>query len=170
MSCGAIGVVGMGAMGRGIAEVAARAKHFVQTIDKTSVMVSDTSGYIVNRLLVPYLLDALRALEAHVAAAEAIDAAMKLGCAHPMGPRQLSDAIGLDVVYAMAKTMHKELGEQRFSPPPLLRRLVLAGHLGKKSRLGVYDYSVHPPRVNSRLWPSEVTDQTASQMTTPEST
>ena len=111
-------------------------------------MVGDTSGYIVNRLLVPYLLDGIAALEARVAPAESIDTAMSLGCGHPMGPLALADAIGLDVVYAMAKTMHQELDDRRFSPPALLRRLVLNGHLGKKSKLGIYDYTTDPPREN----------------------
>jgi 3-hydroxyacyl-CoA dehydrogenase len=118
-------------------------------------MVSDSSGYIVNRLLVPYLLDGIAALEQRVAPAEAIDTAMKLGCGHPMGPLQLADAIGLDIVYAMAKTMHRELADRRYSPPALLRRLVLNQQLGKKSKLGIYDYSVDPPRQSDALFPPE---------------
>jgi 3-hydroxybutyryl-CoA dehydrogenase len=118
-------------------------------------MVGDTSGYIVNRLLVPYLLDGISALESRVASAEAIDTAMKLGCGHPMGPLALADAIGLDVVYAMAKTMHRELRDARYSPPALLRRLVLNNHLGKKTKLGIYDYSTDPARENVELWPAE---------------
>jgi 3-hydroxybutyryl-CoA dehydrogenase len=132
-----------------------RAHELVKALDKTPVMVSDTSGYIVNRLLVPYLLDGISALEARVAPAESIDTAMRLGCGHPMGPLALADAIGLDIVYAMAKTMHKELRDARFSPPALLRRLVLNNHLGKKSKLGIYDYTTDPPRENAELWPAE---------------
>jgi 3-hydroxybutyryl-CoA dehydrogenase len=132
-----------------------RAHELVRALDKTPVMVSDTSGYIVNRLLVPYLLDGISALEARVAPAESIDTAMKLGCGHPMGPLALADAIGLDIVYAMAKTMHKELRDARFSPPALLRRLVSNNHLGKKSKLGIYDYTTDPPRENAELWPAE---------------
>lgn len=131
------------------------AQELVRALDKTPVMVSDTSGYIVNRLLVPYLLDGISALEARVAPAESIDTAMKLGCGHPMGPLALADAIGLDIVYAMAKTMHRELREARYSPPALLRRLVLNKHLGKKTKLGIYDYTTDPPRENPELWPAE---------------
>ena len=131
------------------------AHELVRALDKTPVMVADTSGYIVNRLLVPYLLDGIAALEARVAPAESIDTAMKLGCGHPMGPLALADAIGLDVVYAMAKTMHRELADRRYSPPALLRRLVLNNHLGKKSKLGIYDYRTDPPRENPELWPAE---------------
>lgn len=129
------------------------AREFVDRIGKTPVMVGETAGYIVNRLLVPYLLDAISALEQKVAPARSIDAAMKLGCGHPMGPLALADAIGLDVVYAMAKTLHKELRDSRYSPPALLRRLVLADQLGKKSGVGIYDYSVDPARENPNLWP-----------------
>src|SRR5438094_8276172 len=120
-------------------------------------MVGDTSGYIVNRLLVPYLLGGIAALESRVAPAASIDLAMKLGCGHPMGPLGLADAIGLDIVYAMAKTLHRELNDRRYSPPALLRRLVLNGHLGKKTGLGIYDYSVEPARENPELWPAEST-------------
>jgi 3-hydroxybutyryl-CoA dehydrogenase len=132
-----------------------RAQELARALGKTPVMVGDTSGYIVNRLLVPYLLDGISALESRVASAEAIDTAMKLGCGHPMGPLALADAIGLDVVYAMAKTMHRELRDARYSPPALLRRLVLNNHLGKKTKLGIYDYSTDPARENVELWPAE---------------
>ncbi len=132
-----------------------RVQELARALGKTPVMVSDTSGYIVNRLLVPYLLDGIGALEARVAPAEAIDTAMKLGCGHPMGPLALADAIGLDIVYAMAKTMHRELRDSRYSPPALLRRLVLNNHLGKKSKLGIYDYTTDPPQENAELWPAE---------------
>lgn len=132
-----------------------RAHELVRALDKTPVMVADTSGYIVNRLLVPYLLDGIAALEARVAPAASIDTAMKLGCGHPMGPLALADAIGLDIVYAMAKTMHRQLADRRFSPPALLRRLVLNNHLGKKTKLGIYDYTSDPPRENAELWPLE---------------
>jgi 3-hydroxybutyryl-CoA dehydrogenase len=131
------------------------AQRFVETLGKTPVMVGDTSGYIVNRLLVPYLLDGIAALEQRVAPAASIDLAMKLGCGHPMGPLALADAIGLDIVYAMAKTMHRELNDRRYSPPALLRRLVLNGHLGKKTGAGIYDYSTEPACENRDLWPVE---------------
>ncbi len=129
------------------------AQRFIQKIGKTPVMVGESSGYIVNRLLVPYLLDGISALQAGLAPADGIDTAMRLGCGHPMGPLALADAIGLDVVYAMAKTMHRELNDRRYSPPALLRRLVLNGHLGKKTKLGIYDYSIEPIRENAELWP-----------------
>jgi 3-hydroxybutyryl-CoA dehydrogenase len=132
-----------------------RAQELARALGKTPVMVGDTSGYIVNRLLVPYLLDGISALESRVASADAIDTAMKLGCGHPMGPLALADAIGLDIVYAMAKTMHRELRDARYSPPALLRRLVLNNHLGKKTKLGIYDYSTDPARENAELWPAE---------------
>jgi 3-hydroxybutyryl-CoA dehydrogenase len=131
------------------------AREFATGLGKTPVMVGDTSGYIVNRLLVPYLLDGISALESRVAGAEAIDTAMKLGCGHPMGPLALADAIGLDVVYAMAKTMHRELSDRRYSPPALLRRLVLKNQLGKKTKLGIYDYSNETIRENPDLWPEQ---------------
>lgn len=131
------------------------AQELARALGKTPVMVGDTSGYIVNRLLVPYLLDGISALEHRVAPAESIDTAMKLGCGHPMGPLALADAIGLDVVYAMAKTMHRELNDRRYSPPALLRRLVLNNQLGKKTKLGIYDYTTNPPRENPALWPVE---------------
>jgi 3-hydroxybutyryl-CoA dehydrogenase len=131
------------------------AQRFVERLGKTPVMVGDTSGYIVNRLLVPYLLDGIAALESRVAPAASIDLAMKLGCGHPMGPLGLADAIGLDIVYAMAKTLHRELNDRRYSPPALLRRLVLNGHLGKKTGMGIYDYSTDPAGENPHLWPAE---------------
>jgi len=126
-----------------------RASDFCAQIDKTAVQIQDTSGYVVNRLLVPYILQAIETLEQGVASAEAIDTAMKLGCGHPMGPLSLADLIGLDVVIAMAKTMQSELRDLRYKSPALLSRLVLAGHLGRKSGLGIFDYSnVAAPVVN----------------------
>jgi len=136
------------------------AQRFVERLGKTPVLVGETAGYIVNRLLVPLLLDAIAALEAGVAPAASIDTAMKLGCGHPIGPLALSDAIGLDIVLAMAKTLHKELNDRRYSPPALLRRLVVSGHLGKKSGLGIYDYSQEGQlRENPSLWPMESGDR-----------
>lgn len=117
------------------------ATDFCTQIDKTAVQIQDTPGYVVNRLLVPYMLHAIETLEQGVASADSIDVAMKLGCGHPMGPLALADLIGLDVVFAMAKTMHHELRDSRYRAPSLLRRLVLAGHLGRKSARGVYDYT-----------------------------
>ncbi len=117
------------------------ATQFCEQIGKTPVRIQDTPGYVVNRLLVPYLLHAIETLEHGTASAEAIDVAMKLGCGHPMGPLALADLIGLDVVFAMAKTLHTELRDTRYRAPSLLRRLVLAGHLGRKVGRGVYDYT-----------------------------
>ncbi len=114
---------------------------FCEQIGKTPVRIQDTPGYVVNRLLVPYMLHAIETLEHGTASADAIDTAMKLGCGHPMGPLALADLIGLDVVFAMAKTMHTELRDTRYRAPSLLRRLVLAGHLGRKSVRGIYDYT-----------------------------
>ncbi len=128
-----------------------RAHAFVETMGKRPVLVGDSSGYIVNRLLVPYLLDAIRALEVRVASAADVDSAMKLGCGHPIGPLALADAIGLDIVYAMARTLYLEHNDPRYSPPALLRRLVLASQLGKKSGVGIYDYRCDPPAENPSL-------------------
>ncbi|HEX2572551.1 MAG TPA: 3-hydroxyacyl-CoA dehydrogenase family protein [Polyangia bacterium] len=128
-----------------------KARELTVAIGKTPVIVTDSSGYIVNRLLVPYLLDAVLTLESGVSSAEDIDRAMQLGCGHPMGPLALADFIGLDVVYAMARTLYINLQDRRYSPPALLRRLVLRGQLGKKSGAGIYDYSTKPPRENPSL-------------------
>lgn len=124
------------------------AQAFVTKLGKTAVPVLDSTGFIVNRLLVPVLVGAIAAYEAGLASAEHIDTAMKLGCGHPMGPLALADLIGLDVVYAMSKLLYKEFGDDRFRPPALLRRLVQGGHLGKKTGLGLYDYAQKPARGN----------------------
>jgi 3-hydroxybutyryl-CoA dehydrogenase len=123
------------------AQVRETASAFCTQIDKTAVQIQDTPGYVVNRLLVPYMLHAIETLEMGVASAESIDTAMKLGCGHPMGPLALADLIGLDVVVAMAKTMQTELRDGRYKAPALLRRLVLGGHLGRKTGRGIYDYA-----------------------------
>jgi 3-hydroxybutyryl-CoA dehydrogenase len=116
-------------------------KTFVGQIGKTPVTARDTTGFVVNRLLVPYLLDAIRMLEAGVASREDIDNAMKLGCGYPMGPLTLLDFVGLDTTYYIANIMFDEFKEPSFAPPPLLKRMVMAGHHGKKSGRGFYDYS-----------------------------
>jgi 3-hydroxybutyryl-CoA dehydrogenase len=113
---------------------------FVGALGKTPVAATDSTGFIVNRLLVPYLLDAVRALEAGVASREDIDQAMKLGCGYPMGPFTLLDLVGLDTTLFVAEVMFAEFREPRHAPPPLLRRMVLAGHLGRKSGKGFYEY------------------------------
>ncbi len=114
---------------------------FAERLGKTPVRTSDRTGFIVNRLLVPYLLDAIRALEEGVASIEDIDKSMKLGCGHPMGPFTLLDFVGLDTTYYIANVMFEEFKERRFAPPPLLKRMVLAGWNGRKSGRGFYDYS-----------------------------
>jgi 3-hydroxybutyryl-CoA dehydrogenase len=114
---------------------------FGATLGKTPVRAHDSTGFIVNRLLVPYLLDAIRALEEGVGSIEDIDNSMKLGCGHPMGPLTLLDFVGLDTTYYIANIMFDEFRERRFASPPLLKRMVLAGWNGRKSGRGFYDYS-----------------------------
>jgi len=119
---------------------------FGERLGKTPVRAQDSGGFIVNRLLVPYLLDAIRALEERVGSVVDIDTSMKLGCGHPMGPLTLLDFVGLDTTYYISQIMFDEYKEKRFAAPPLLKRLVLAGWYGKKSGRGFYDYSdaAHP--------------------------
>jgi 3-hydroxybutyryl-CoA dehydrogenase len=114
---------------------------FGAKLGKSPVRASDTTGFIVNRLLVPYLLDAIRALEEGAGSIEDIDSSMKLGCGYPMGPFTLLDFVGLDTTYYIANIMFDEFRERRFAPPPLLKRLVLAGWNGRKAGRGFYDYS-----------------------------
>jgi len=114
---------------------------FTGRLGKTAVRTSDRTGFVVNRLLVPYLLDAVRALEEGVASIPDIDQAMKLGCGHPMGPLTLLDFVGLDTTYYIANIMFDEFKERRFAPPPLLKRMVMAGWNGRKSGRGFYEYS-----------------------------
>lgn len=122
-----------------VATVAAL-KAFGIALGKTVVEARDTAGFVVNRLLVPYLLDAIRVYEAGQASRDDIDHAMKLGCNHPMGPLALSDFIGLDTIQSIAQMFYEEYREQRFAPPPLLNRMVQAGRLGKKVGHGFYEY------------------------------
>jgi 3-hydroxybutyryl-CoA dehydrogenase len=117
------------------------AVEFAARLGKTPVRASDHTGFIVNRLLVPYLLDAIRALEEGAGSIEDIDASMKLGCGYPMGPFTLLDFVGLDTTYYIAEIMFDEFKERRFAAPPLLKRLVLAGWHGRKTGRGFYDYS-----------------------------
>src|SRR5580765_6313214 len=114
--------------------------EFAKSLGKEPIRANDNSGFVVNRLLVPYLLDAVRALEEGVGTREDIDKGMELGCGHPMGPLRLLDFVGLDTTYAIAEIMFDEYREKRFAPPPLLKRMVLAGRLGKKSGRGFYEY------------------------------
>jgi 3-hydroxybutyryl-CoA dehydrogenase len=114
---------------------------FGSKLGKAPVRAHDSTGFIVNRLLVPYLLDAIRALEEGVGSIEDIDNSMKLGCGHPMGPLTLLDFVGLDTTYYIANIMFEEFREKRFASPPLLKRMVLAGWNGRKAGRGFYDYS-----------------------------
>ncbi len=114
---------------------------FGQRLGKTVVRTSDRTGFIVNRLLVPYLLDAVRALEEGVGSVEDIDNSMKIGCGYPMGPFTLLDFVGLDTTYYISIIMFDEFKERRFASPPLLKRMVLAGWNGRKAGRGFYDYS-----------------------------
>jgi len=114
---------------------------FGAKLGKTPVRAHDATGFIVNRLLVPYLLDAIRALEEGVGSIEDIDNSMKLGCGYPMGPFTLLDFVGLDTTYYISQIMFDEFREKRFASPPLLKRMVLAGWNGRKSGRGFYDYS-----------------------------
>ncbi|MFY9609311.1 MAG: 3-hydroxybutyryl-CoA dehydrogenase [Blastocatellia bacterium] len=122
-------------------EVFRIATEFGRDIGKVTVQTSDRTGFIVNRLLVPYMLDSIRALEEGVASTVDIDNAMKLGCGYPMGPLTLGDFVGLDTTYYIANIMFDEFKEKRFAPPPLLKRMVMAGLHGRKSGRGFYDYS-----------------------------
>src|SRR4051794_11295942 len=125
------------------------AYEFAKKLGKVPVRAKDSTGFIVNRLLVPYMLDAIRAYEEGVGSIEDIDNAMKLGCGHPMGPFTLLDFVGLDTTYYITHVMFDEFKEQRFASPPLLKRLVMAGWFGRKSGKGFYDYAdPNSPKVN----------------------
>ncbi len=126
-----------------------RAFAFGKKLGKEPIAAKDNSGFVVNLLLVPYLLDAIRQLEHGVASVQDIDKAMQLGCGYPMGPFVLLDFVGLDTTYKIAEIMFAEYREQRYAPPPLLKRMVLAGYYGKKSGKGFYDYAVTPPAPTS---------------------
>jgi 3-hydroxybutyryl-CoA dehydrogenase len=117
------------------------AEDFVERIGKTAIETKDRSGFIVNMLLVPYLMAAVRMYEEGFASAEHIDEGMKLGCGHPMGPLTLCDFIGLDVLYAVCDSLYDEFKRPEYAPPPLLKRMVASGRLGRKSGRGFYDYA-----------------------------
>ena len=117
---------------------------FASQLGKVPVRTSDRTGFIVNRLLVPYMLDSIRALEEGVGSIVDIDNAMKLGCGYPMGPLTLGDFVGLDTTYYIAEIMFNEFREKRFASPPLLKRMVMAGLYGRKSGRGFYDYTKAP--------------------------
>lgn len=128
-------------------ETFAATMAFARAIGKEPIAAKDHSGFIVNLLLIPYLLDAIRAVERNVASIGDIDAGMRLGAAHPMGPLTLADFIGLDTLNSIAGNLHAEHHEARYGAPPLLKRMVLAGMYGRKSGMGFYDYSQDPPQV-----------------------
>jgi 3-hydroxybutyryl-CoA dehydrogenase len=130
-------------------ETEQRALDFVRALGKEPIRAKDSSGFVVNLLLIPYMLDAINALEANVASVEDIDKGMQLGAGHPMGPFTLLDFVGLDTAHKIAEIMFEEYRDRRYAPPPLLKRMVLAGMLGRKSGKGFYDYSTNPPRVSS---------------------
>ena len=130
-------------------EVYEAAYEFAKKLGKVPVRAKDSTGFIVNRLLVPYMLDAIRAYEEGVGSIEDIDNAMKLGCGYPMGPFTLLDFVGLDTTYYITHVMYDEFKERRFASPPLLKRVVMAGWYGRKSGKGFYDYSdPNSPKVN----------------------
>ena len=117
-----------------------RAEEFVATIGKTPIQTKDRSGFIVNMLLVPYLMAAVRMYAEGFASREAIDEGMRLGCGHPMGPLTLCDFIGLDVLYAVCDSLYEEFKLPEYAPPPLMKRMVVSGHLGRKTGRGFYEY------------------------------
>jgi 3-hydroxybutyryl-CoA dehydrogenase len=118
-----------------------RAERFVSSIGKTAIRTKDRSGFIVNMLLVPYLMAAVRMFEEDFASREDIDQGMKLGAGHPMGPLTLCDFIGLDVLYAVCDSLYEEFKRPEYAPPPLLKRMVVSGHHGRKSGRGFYEYA-----------------------------
>ena len=121
------------------------ASEWCRAAGKTVVTTGDTPGFVVNRLLVPYMLDAIRVYEQGLASRDDIDSAMKLGCGYPMGPLFLTDYVGLDTTFSIAEIMFNEFKEPRFAPPTLLKRMVLAGRHGRKTGRGFYDWSTNPP-------------------------
>ena len=129
-------------------ETFTRAFEFAKRLGKEPIAAKDNSGFVVNLLLVPYLIDAVNALESGVASVADIDKGMQLGTGYPMGPFTLLDFVGLDTTYKIAEIMFDEYREKRYAPPPLLKRMVMAGMFGRKSGKGFYDYSVDPPRVS----------------------
>jgi 3-hydroxybutyryl-CoA dehydrogenase len=133
-------------------EVVQLALDFARLLGKTPILTTDRAGFIVNRLLIPYLLDAVRAFQEGCGSLEDIDQGMKLGCNHPMGPFTLMDFIGIDTTYFIAEVLFNEYRETRFAPPPLLKRMFLAGMHGRKAGKGFYDYTdPKKPQVNKLL-------------------
>lgn len=147
----AMELVELGVIGKTAPYATAKVEEFCKTIGKTAVHVQSSPGYVVNRLLVPYLLHGIATLESGIASADAIDTAMKLGCGHPMGPLALADLIGLDVVRAMAETLSRELKDSRYDMPKTLLQLTDAGQLGRKTGSGIFDYSGEQPKLNPAI-------------------
>jgi 3-hydroxybutyryl-CoA dehydrogenase len=121
-------------------DTVARAEQFAGQIGKRAIRTKDRSGFIVNMLLVPYLMAAVRMYEEGFATREDIDEGMKLGCGHPMGPLALCDFIGLDVLYSVCESLYEEFKRDEYAPPPIMKRMVVSGHLGRKTGRGFYDY------------------------------
>ncbi|MGZ8634766.1 MAG: 3-hydroxybutyryl-CoA dehydrogenase [Solirubrobacteraceae bacterium] len=121
-------------------QTVARASGFAVQLGKTAIKTKDRSGFIVNFLLVPYLMAAVRMYEDGFASREDIDEGMKLGCGHPMGPLTLCDFIGLDVLYSVCDSLYEEFKRDEYAPPPLMKRMVVSGHLGRKTGRGFYEY------------------------------
>ena len=119
--------------------------QFAKDLGKVPIAAKDNSGFVVNLLLVPYMLDAIRQVERGVASISDIDIGMKLGCGYPMGPFTLCDFVGIDTLYKISEIMYDEYREERYAPPPLLRRMVALGHYGRKTGKGFYDWSGDSP-------------------------
>lgn len=122
-------------------ETVSRAEGFADQIGKTAIRTKDRSGFVVNFLLVPYLMAAVRMYEDGFASREDIDQGMTLGCGHPMGPLTLCDFIGLDVLYSVCDSLYEEFKREEYAPPPLMKRMVVSGHLGRKTGRGFYEYA-----------------------------
>ena len=121
-------------------ETVERAEAFAERIGKTAIRTKDRSGFVVNFLLVPFLMAAVRMYEEGFASRDDIDEGMKLGCGHPMGPLALCDLIGLDVLYSVCDSLYEEFKRDEYAPPPLMKRMVVSGHLGRKTGRGFYEY------------------------------
>ncbi len=144
-------LVELGGIERSAEYALKRAEALCRQIGKTPVRIKSSPGYVVNRLLVPYMLHGIETLESGIADAEGIDTAMRLGCGHPMGPLALADLIGLDVVYAMAETLRRELKDERYKVPRTLKQLLAAKQLGRQTGIGIYDYSGETPALNPAI-------------------